>query len=105
MLQESAKPTDGADMAAIFHMSGWGAAAIYSAAWSAARAPQDILTANTLGVALKDMQEYTASLRVLNYADKLRPGIPVLKINKGWTCYEMGDSESGKTCRRGFLLY
>jgi len=96
MLQESAKPTDGADMAAIFHMSGWGAAAIYSAAWSAARAPQDILTANTLGVALKDMQEYTASLRVLNYADKLRPGIPVLKINKGWTCYEMGDSESAQ---------
>lgn len=96
MLQESAKPTDGADMAAIFHMSGWGAAAIYSAAWSADKAPQDILTANTLGVALKDMQEYTASLRVLNYADKLRPGIPVVIINKGWTCYEMGDPVSAQ---------
>jgi len=96
MLQESAKSTDGADMAAIFHMSGWGAAAIYSAAWSAEKAPQDILTANTLGVALKDMKEYTASLKVLNYADKLRPGIPVVIINKGWTCYEMGDPGSAQ---------
>lgn len=96
MLIESNVPTDGADMAALFHMSGWGAAAIYSAAWSAEKAPQDILTANTLGVVLKDMKEYHASLQALKYADKLKPGIPVVIINTGWTCYEMGDSESAR---------
>ena len=96
MLMKSSVPTDGADMAAIFHMSGWGAAAVYSAAWSAEKAPQDILTANNLGVVLKDMQEYHASLKALKYADKLKPGIPVVIINTGWTCYEMGDSESAQ---------
>lgn len=94
---KSSVPTDGADMAAIFHMSGWGAAAVYSAAWSVRKAPQDILTANNLGVVLKDMQEYHASLKALKYADKLKPGIPVVIINTGWTCYEMvGDSESAQ---------
>lgn len=96
MLMESSVPTDGADMAAIFHMSGWGVAAVYSAAWSAEKVPQDILAANTLGVILKDMQDYNASLKALKYADKLKPGIPVVIINTGWTCYEMGDFESAQ---------
>ncbi len=95
-LMEQAKPTGGADMAAIFHMSGSGAAAIYCAAWSAERAPLDILTANTLGVALKDMKDYTTSLQVLKYADSIRPDIPIVVINMGWACYEMGDPAAAR---------
>lgn len=96
MLMNSVRPTEGADMAALFLISGSGSAAIYSAAWSAERAPQDILTANTLGVALKDMKEFISSLQVLKYADRIRPDIPVVIINMGWTCYEMGDAATAK---------
>jgi len=88
------KPAAGSDMAAFFLVSGSGAAAIYCASWSAERTPLDLLTANTLGVALKNMKDYTASLQVLKYADHLRPGIPIVHINMGWTCYEMGDPAS-----------
>lgn len=93
-LMQLAKPTAGSDMAAFFLMAGSGAAAIYCASWSAERAPLDILTANTLGVALKNMKDYTSSLQVLKYADRLKPGIPIVDINMGWTCYEMGDPVS-----------
>ena len=96
MLMSSTRPTEGADMAALFLMSGSGSAAIYCAAWSAERAPQDILTANTLGVALKDIREFASSLQILRYADRIRPDVPVVIINMGWTCYEMGDAATAK---------
>jgi tetratricopeptide (TPR) repeat protein len=104
LLERTSKPSEGADMGALFLMAGSGSLTIYCAAWSAVRLPEDILTANTLGVALKDMGEYVKALQVLKYADKLRPGVPLLSINMGWVCYEMGDPASAKKMFNQALL-
>lgn len=96
LLESTSEPSEGADMGGLFLIAGSGSSAIYCAAWSAVRLPEDILTANTLGVALKDMGEYIKALQVFKYADKLRPGIPLLLINTGWVYYEMGDAASAK---------
>jgi hypothetical protein len=104
LLENTSKPSEGADMGALFLMAGSGSSTIYCAAWSAVRLPEDILTANTLGVALKDMGEYIKALQVLRYADKLRPGVPLLSINMGWVCYEMGDPASAKKMFNQALL-
>lgn len=96
LLESTSKPSEGADMGGLFLISGSGSSAIYCAAWSAVRLPEDILTANTLGVALKDMGEYVRALQVLKYAHKLRPGIPLISLNTGWVYYEMGDAASAK---------
>lgn len=103
-LENTSKPSEGADMGALFLMAGSGSSTIYCAAWSAVRLPEDILTANTLGVALKDMGEYVKALQVLRYADKLRPGVPLLSINMGWVWYEMGDPASAKKMFNQALL-
>ncbi len=104
LLENTAKPSEGADMGALFLMAGSGSSTIYCAAWSAVRLPADILTANTLGVALKDMGEYVKALQVLKYADKLRKGVPLLSINMGWVYYEMGDPVSAKKMFNQALL-
>jgi hypothetical protein len=104
LLETTSKPSEGADMGALFLMAGSGSSTIYCAAWSAVRLPEDILTANTLGVALKDMGEYVKALQVLKYADKLRPGVPLLSINMGWVYYEMGDPASAKKMFNQALL-
>lgn len=96
LLDNTAKPSEGADMGALFLMAGSGSSTIYCAAWSAVRLPADILTANTLGVALKDMGEYVKALQVLKYVAKMRAGVPLLAINMGWVYYEMGDPVSAK---------
>jgi len=90
LLATSEKPTDGADMGAMFRMAGAGSASIYTASWSASQKPGDILTANNLGVALKDMGEYTKAIQVLRYADKLKPDIALVILNMGWVYREMG---------------
>jgi len=90
LLETSEKPTDGADMGAIFRMAGAGSASIYAASWSATQKPGDILTANNLGVALKDMGEFSKAIQVLRYADKLKPNIALIIINMGWVYREMG---------------
>jgi len=92
----SGKPTDGADMGAMFLMIGAGSATIYSTAWSAIKVPSDVLTANNLGVALKDMGEYIKALQVLLYANKLKPNVPLISINLGWVYREMGDPFNAK---------
>ncbi len=66
LLETAAKPTDGADMGALFAFQGAGSASVYAIAASAIQNPTDLLTANNLGVALKDMGEYTKAIRVLN---------------------------------------
>ena len=91
-LVASGKPTDGADLGAMLSMIGAGSATIYATAWSAVQKPADILTANNLGVALKDMGETTKAIQVLLYANKLRPNVPLISINLGWAYREMGDS-------------
>ena len=91
VLESAKKPTDGSDIGALFMMEGAGSATIYSTAWSASKDPDDLLTANNLGVALKDMGEYVKALRVLMYADKLKPNIPLVLTNMGWVYREMGD--------------
>ncbi len=91
ILESAQKPTDGSDMGALFMMEGAGSATIYSTAWSASKDPDDLLTANNLGVALKDMGEYVKALRVLMYADKLKPNIALVVTNLGWVYREMGD--------------
>jgi len=90
LLETSEKPTDGADMGAMFRIAGAGSASIYAASWSATQKPDDILTANNLGVALKDMGEYTKGIQVLRYADKLKPNIALIILNMGWVYREMG---------------
>ena len=91
ILEQSAKPTDGADMGAAFVMTGAGSASVYAIAWSAARSPDDLLTANNLGVALKDMGEYAKAIQVLQYADQLKPNIGLILCNLGWVYWEAGD--------------
>ena len=90
LLETAAKPTDGADMGALFAFQGAGSASVYAIAASAIQNPTDLLTANNLGVALKDMGEYTKALRVLKYADKLKPNIGLVICNLGWVYREMG---------------
>ena len=78
-------------MGALFMMEGAGSAAIFSTAWSAMKDPDDLITANNLGVALKDMGEFVKALQVLMYADKLKPNIALVLTNMGWVYREMGD--------------
>ena len=96
LLSSTEKPTDGADMGAMFVVTGAGSACIYVTAWSAAQKPDDILTANNLGVALKDMGELTKALQVLQYADKLKPNIGLVLCNIGWVYREAGDYINAK---------
>lgn len=96
MLESSPKPTDGADMGALFSIVGAGSSTIYATAWSAAKEPGDLLTANNLGVALKDMGEYNKALQVLLYADKLKPNIALVVCNLGWVYREMGDEANAR---------
>ncbi len=91
ILESAQKPTDGSDIGAIFMMESAGSATIYCTAWSASINPEDLLTANNLGVALKDMGEYVKALRVLMYADKLKPNIALVVTNLAWVYHEMGD--------------
>lgn len=90
LLETAEKPTDGADMGAMFRIAGAGSASIYAASWSATQKSDDILTANNLGVALKDMGEFTKAIQVLRYADKLKPNIALIIINMGWVYREIG---------------
>ena len=92
VLERSPKQTDGADMGAAFVMTGAGSASVYAIAWSAVQTPDDVLTANNLGVALKDMGEYSKAIRVLQYADRLKPDIGLILCNLGWAYREAGDN-------------
>lgn len=96
LLESSTKPTDGSDMAAMFTIVGAGSATIYAIAWSATKKPEDLLTANNLGVALKDMGEFTKALQVLKYADKFKPNIGLVLCNLGWVYREMGRPADAK---------
>ena len=96
LLETSKKPTDGADMGALFKIAGAGSASVYVTATSAIQKPDDILTANNLGVVLKDMGEYTKALQVLRYADKLKPNIGLVLCNTGWVYREMGYNTEAK---------
>jgi len=79
-------------MGAAFVMAGAGSASIYAIAWSAVRSPGDVLTANNLGVVLKDMGEYSKAVQVLHYADGLKPDIGLILCNLGWVYYETGNN-------------
>jgi tetratricopeptide (TPR) repeat protein len=96
MLESSKKPTDGADMGGMFMVAGAGSACIYVTAWSAAQKPDDLLTANNLGAALKDMGDFTKALQVLKYADRLKPNIGLVLCNIGWVYREAGDYLNAK---------
>lgn len=96
LLENSKKTTDGSDMAAMFTVVGAGSATVYATAWSATKKPDDLLTANNLGVALKDMGEFAKALQVLKYADKLKPNIGLVLCNLGWVYREMGYPNDAK---------
>ena len=91
LLDSAAKPTDGADMGGILMLTGAGSASIYATAWSAVQQPADVLTANNLGVALKDMGELSQALRILKYAESLRPNAALIQGNLGWVYWEAGE--------------
>ena len=90
LIESSKKSTDGADMGALFVMQGAGSASIYVSASSAVQNPTDILTANNLGVALKDMGEFSKAAQILKYADKVKPNVGLVICNLGWVYREMG---------------
>lgn len=96
LLESSGKPTDGADIGAVLMLQGTGSASIYATAYSALNNPLDLLSANNLGIALKDMGEYTKALQVLKYADKLKPNTGLILCNLGWVYREMGDNIQAK---------
>lgn len=89
-------PGEGADLGAIFKGLGAGPAAVYATSWSAKKNPDDALTANNLGVALKDMGEYRTAMAVLLYADRLQPNAPLVLVNRAWVHYELGDLDGAK---------
>jgi tetratricopeptide (TPR) repeat protein len=95
-LQRATADGDGADLGAIFQGLGAGPAAVYATAWSAKRNPDDPLTANNLGVALKDMGDYRRAMAVLLYAGRLRPDAPLVLVNRAWVHYELGDLNGAK---------
>jgi len=88
--------SDGANLGALFEGLGAGDAAVYTTAWSAKRNPDDALTANNLGVALKDMGDYRKAMLVLLYADRLQPNAPLILVNRAWVHYELGDLDGAK---------
>ncbi len=90
LLETTQKPTDGADMGALFAIRGAGSASVFAIAASAIETPTDVLTANNLGVALKDMGDFSKALQVLKYADQLKPNIGLVICNMGWVYREMG---------------
>lgn len=96
LLETCAKETDGADIGTLFMMEGAGSASVYSIAWSASRKPDDILTANNLGVTLKVVGEFGKAIQVLKYADKLKPNIALIQCNLGWAYREAGDYVKAK---------
>jgi tetratricopeptide (TPR) repeat protein len=96
VLQRATADGDGADLGAIFQGLGAGPAAVYTTAWSAKRNPADALTANNLGVALKDMGDYRRAMAVLLYADRLQPDAPLILVNRAWVLYELGDLDGAK---------
>lgn len=96
LLATAEKPTDGADMGALFAMQGAGSASVFAIAASAIETPTDVLAANNLGVALKDMGEFTKALQVLKYANKIKPGIGLVICNLGWVYREMGYNSLAK---------
>ncbi|HPT13889.1 MAG TPA: tetratricopeptide repeat protein [Bacteroidales bacterium] len=96
LVETSKTPTDGADMGGAFMIAGAGSACIYVIAWSAAQKPDDILAANNLGIALKDMGDFTKALQVLRYADRIKPNIGLVLCNLGWVYREAGDYVNAK---------
>ncbi len=96
LVEASEKPTDGSDMGALLTIAGAGSASVYTIASSAIRKPEDILTANNLGVVLKDMGECNKALQILKYADKLKPNIGLVLCNIGWVYREMGYNTDAK---------
>ncbi|MEN6455929.1 MAG: hypothetical protein ABFD10_16895 [Prolixibacteraceae bacterium] len=97
LLAKTNKTTEGADYGALFMMEGAGAASVYTCAWSAVKAPTDVLTANNLAVALKNKGDYAKAIQVLNYANTMRPGIGLIRSNSGWVCFDAGDYVQAKT--------
>ncbi len=96
LLESSSKTTDGSDVGAVLMLQGAGSASIYAIAFSAVNNPLDVLTANNLGIALKDRAEFTKALQVLKYADKLKPNTGLILCNLGWVYREMGDNLNAK---------
>ncbi|WP_083763919.1 PQQ-binding-like beta-propeller repeat protein [Syntrophobacter fumaroxidans] len=86
-----AKATAGADLAAFFLSAGAGSAAIYSAAWSAMKNPNDAIAANTLAVALDGMGDSDSALKILLYADGIKPNLPVIALDLGWVYLHKGN--------------
>jgi tetratricopeptide (TPR) repeat protein len=87
---------EGSDMGALFLAMGAGSASIYTTTWTAMRAPDDVLTASNLGVALSGMGDHRLAVSVLLHADKGRPNTPLFLLNLGWAYYNMGDSAGAK---------
>ncbi|MGH8161439.1 MAG: tetratricopeptide repeat protein [Gammaproteobacteria bacterium] len=68
------------------------ASAVYAAAYSAYKAPADVLSANNLGAMLKGAQDYADAAIALQYARSLAPKSPLIAANLGWLAMNQGDS-------------
>jgi len=96
ILARARTPTEAADAGAALMLKRVGSASVYSISKGALRAPDDILTANNLGVALEGMYDVKRALRVLLYAKGARPKSPLVEINTAYVYFNIGDMKTAK---------
>ncbi|MGH8274101.1 MAG: hypothetical protein ACRES9_07595 [Gammaproteobacteria bacterium] len=91
-LTQAPVATAGSDVAPMLMVLGETASAVYAAAYSAYKAPTDVLSANNLGAMLKGAQDYADAAIALQYARSLAPKSPLIAANLGWLAMNQGDS-------------
>lgn len=90
-LADRAKPVAGGDLAVALIAKGYGSAAVMAAARGAIANPDDANTANTLGTALRGMEDYKRATVAMGYAAVLSPGSALLASNRAWLAFSQGD--------------
>jgi len=90
-IQQSERVGYGADLGAVLLASQNAEAAVYAMAAETLKHPEDALTINNLGAALKGLREYPWALKILLYAHQQDPKLVLATTNLGWTQAMMGD--------------
>jgi Flp pilus assembly protein TadD len=103
VVSQAKSPTFGGDFALMLIAHGSGSAAVVSAAIAAQKKPDDAITANNLGVALRGMKDYGRATIALSYARSLAPDSPLVLSNLGWLAMSQGDANAAGTFFQGAL--
>lgn len=96
ILAKASTPVEAADAGAALMLKGAGSASVYSVSKGALNAPEDIITANNLGVALEGMYDVKRALRALLYAKGARPQSALVEINIAYLYFNIGDMKAAK---------